>query len=56
MGIGMAGQSHPTPRFAGQWEGNSSNRNRIDIEGEGGEQTGMCGGKWQKCTSNKGQG
>ena len=29
----MAGHSHPTPRFAGQWEGNSSNRNRIEIEG-----------------------
>ena len=27
------GHSHPTPRCAGQWEGNSSNRNRIEIEG-----------------------
>ena len=43
MGIGMAGHSHPTPRCAGQWEGNSSNRNRIEIEG-GGQKRGRRGG------------
>ena len=36
----MARHSHPTPRCAGQWEGNSSNRNRIEIEGGRGRRGG----------------